>query len=164
MKTCGGCKTNKAFDSFHPRADGPGYRSICKICWRAESNQRYVKSTRPKLIEEERALGRKRASSKFRQKLEAKAAHADYQARRRAKKLQATPKWLTEYQKGHIKAFYELCTALTETQPEKPLSVDHIIPLQGENVSGLHVPWNLQIITVSENSRKSNRLDYEIQS
>lgn len=48
-----------------------------------------------------------------------------------------------------IKEFYLNC----------PLGyvVDHIIPLNGKSVSGLHVIWNLQYLTPSQNSRKGNK-------
>ncbi len=42
-----------------------------------------------------------------------------------------------------------------------PHHVDHVIPLQGEFVTGLHVETNLQILTGVENSRKSNRFEVE---
>ena len=38
--------------------------------------------------------------------------------------------------------------------------VDHIVPLQGETVSGLHLSENLQIITESQNASKYNRYPY----
>ena len=66
-------------------------------------------------------------------------------AKYRAKKLQATPKWLTEEQLIKIQNIYIEAARFTK---ETGISyhVDHITPLQGENVSGLHVPWNLQIL------------------
>lgn len=38
------------------------------------------------------------------------------------------------------------------------IQVDHIVPLKGENICGLHVPWNLQLVTRSYNCSKNNRL------
>ena len=42
------------------------------------------------------------------------------------------------------------------------LVVDHIIPMRSDKVSGLHVHYNLQLLTKSENSRKSNKFDPDI--
>ena len=77
-------------------------------------------------------------------------------AKRRAVKLQATPPWLTKDQFKEIRYFYTLAKEL-QWLSEESLEVDHIIPLQGNNVSGLHVPWNLQILPRSLNARKSNK-------
>jgi len=43
-----------------------------------------------------------------------------------------------------------------------PHHVDHIIPINGLSVCGLHVPWNLQVIPKERNARKSNQLDHEL--
>jgi hypothetical protein len=76
--------------------------------------------------------------------------------KRRAAKLQRTPKWLTSSDWIEINWIYELATQLTL---ETGIShhVDHIIPLQGKNISGLHCPQNLRIITESQNCSKGNR-------
>lgn len=77
-------------------------------------------------------------------------------AERRAMKLQRTPAWLTDAHLSAIKAIYAEAAKKTAATGVC-WHVDHIVPLLGENVSGLHVPWNLQIITGSENMRKGNR-------
>jgi 5-methylcytosine-specific restriction endonuclease McrA len=66
---------------------------------------------------------------------------------RRAALLQATPSWAD---KEEIYRFYAECPDGFE--------VDHRVPLKGENVCGLHVPWNLQYLTRQQNSSKGNRL------
>ena len=77
-------------------------------------------------------------------------------AKRRASKLQATPTWLTPEQHKQILEFYTEAKRLEQETGIKH-HVDHIVPLQGLNVCGLHVPWNLQVITAEENVRKSNK-------
>jgi len=76
----------------------------------------------------------------------------------RIAKLQATPKWID---REEILKYYIEARRLTE-ETGILYSVDHIIPLQGENVCGLHVPWNLQVITQSENCRKNNKVLVEM--
>jgi len=78
-------------------------------------------------------------------------------ARRRAAETQATPAWLTAIQKAQIYEFYEIALART-LQTGISCDVDHIVPLRGKHVRGLHVPWNLQILTEEENARKYNKL------
>jgi 5-methylcytosine-specific restriction endonuclease McrA len=70
-------------------------------------------------------------------------------------KLKRTPGWLSKEQKKQIEEFYILAKEL-QWLSDEPLQVDHIIPLRGKNVSGLHVPWNLQILPSSANRKKSN--------
>jgi hypothetical protein len=77
-------------------------------------------------------------------------------AKRRAAKLQATPRWLTKAQLEEIEWFYETAKEL-QWLSEEPLEVDHIEALQGERASGLHVPWNLQILPRKKNRSKGNR-------
>jgi len=74
----------------------------------------------------------------------------------RTKALRARiPRWLTDEHWEQINAKYLEAKRLTE-ETGIVHHVDHEIPLRGKLVSGLHVPWNLQVLTRDENLRKAN--------
>lgn len=132
-KFCNGCGQVKSTIDYHYRTLPSGLiipRAHCKVCTRKKNNANYLQTV-PK------AFARSAA--------------------RRAKKLQAMPKWLTSAHKSHIEAYYETAKALS-VQFGQQLDVDHIVPLQGKNVCGLHVPWNLQIMAHEANLSKSNKV------
>lgn len=116
-----------------------------------EGNKEIVKikaMTRPN---EQRQRYRKAWKLKNPQEVKASTKH------RRDKHKQATPKWLTQDHKKQIRQLYVdamIASRVTGT----PYVVDHIVPLRGDGVCGLHVPWNLQIMTREENLKKSNKL------
>jgi 5-methylcytosine-specific restriction endonuclease McrA len=84
-------------------------------------------------------------------------------ARRKANKIRyekklavVTPDWLSAEDWTRMNGFYSAAREATRSTGV-PHQVDHIIPINGEKVSGLHVPSNLRILTKSENVSKSNR-------
>ena len=79
-----------------------------------------------------------------------------FDAKRRASKLQRTPSWLTKEDLAEIEDIYRMAKRRSEVEGIQ-YHVDHIIPLQGKNISGLHVPSNLQILRATENLSKGNR-------
>lgn len=76
--------------------------------------------------------------------------------KRRANKMQRTPAWLTAEDYWIIEQAYELAARRTKIFGFA-WHVDHVIPLQGKYVSGLHVPTNLQVIPWRDNVAKANR-------
>lgn len=79
-------------------------------------------------------------------------------ARRRSAKLDRTPMWETTKDRESIAHIYWLANEFSKAFDVK-YHVDHIIPLQGKLVSGLHTPLNLQILPAIDNMKKSNSYD-----
>lgn len=73
-------------------------------------------------------------------------------------KMNRTPSWLTDFDKLKIQCIYSVAAMLTRENNES-WEVDHVIPLQGKKVSGLHVPNNLLFVRASENRAKNNRFE-----
>jgi len=76
---------------------------------------------------------------------------------RRRRHRSATPKWLSYKQRQDIKHLYAQAVTLSQITGVRYV-VDHIVPLINDSVCGLHVPWNLRVITQEENLAKSNKL------
>lgn len=109
---------------------------ICVECTDI-SSKKYYSENREKCLEDRRRYlkGNRKASLARTRK---------YQAKR----LERTPPWADL---DAIQRFYEACP--------KGMNVDHVVPLQGELVSGLHVLANLQYLTESENKSKNNSFE-----
>ncbi len=152
-KICTTCKENKLFCEFHrSKARTDGYDNRCKNCIKTYNLNRkdyfsgYREDNRKKLAD-----AQKQYRTHNKDKINADA------AKRRAIKLKATPLWLTDIDWQNINKFYKDAQSL-QLNTGKEYHVDHIVPLQGENVCGLHVPWNLQILLAKENLSKHNKL------
>ena len=76
---------------------------------------------------------------------------------RKRRHRSATPPWITKDHKLAMRKMYLEAQRLTRLTGERYV-VDHIVPLINPEVCGLHVPWNLRVMTQEENLRKSNKL------
>lgn len=162
MKICKTCHKTKELTLFaaHSLCKG-GYENTCKSCkvaktakWQNENkDQKNSNNTKWRSLNLEKA---RKSSSSWRKNNKG---HANSLTRsRQAAKLARTPSWLTSFDLLKIKCFYQVA-AMRSRESECMWHVDHILPLQGKTVSGLHVPSNLQVIRGSENSRKSNHYE-----
>jgi len=157
MKLCRKCGAEKPETDFSPATwytkDGErrtGLASECKPCFGLR-NAPYYQENKERLAQRKSETNR---ALYLRKKDEIKARVSEYNKKhnhkwsklRRSGISQQTPSWAN---KEAIKFFYECCPA--------GCHVDHIIPLRGKTVSGLHVETNLQWLPAAENHRKSNK-------
>ena len=160
-KLCPKCEQTLPTTSFFKnkgRVDGlQGYCKLCK-CLRdrqydAENREKLNEAARTRRLSKESRQSHLDALTRYRAKN--KAIRAKLQMARKSSKLKRTPAWLTDSDVDRIKCLYQLA-AMRNRESGQSWHVDHIIPLQGEFVSGLHVPSNLRVIPALENMRKSN--------
>lgn len=153
------CKETKSITEFYKHVrQKDGYDAYCKVC-----SRKMVAANRVKNLEKECArVKRWQAKNKDKKKawdtqywINNPGRNAYHCAKRRMSKLNRTPKWLTDEDMWVINEIYHVAKIRQELTGFN-WHVDHIIPLQGKRVSGLHVPNNLQVIPGIENIRKRN--------
>lgn len=130
----------------------------CAPCRRARAEERYKRNrTDPDKWEKIRKWNKE---YRERKRLYEESPQTYTEAHRRGGKKRrkalknATPDWLTPEQWADIECCYFKARYLTK-RLETQYVVDHIVPLQGHNVCGLHVPWNLEVVTYGENAAKN---------
>jgi len=186
MKQCACCKETKSLESFYKdKRATDGLMSSCKKChntrikkWQ-ERNKDFCKSYAAQYQKENKESTNaksKRWKDKNKEHLkkysEANREHIRNMQRKRywknpakevakvrkyqADKIKRTPSWLTQHDHKVIESKYAMAAWLSGVVGIE-YHVDHIIPLRGKNVSGLHVPDNLSVIRAKENLEKSNK-------
>lgn len=166
-KICGKCKKAKPMADFASKHAGKT-RMYCEQCmeygrkamkaWRSRNPEKdraihdaYYEANKDKL----KAYDATRREKRLKASKIWQAANLDKvyknNAKWRAAQLRAMPSWLNAAHIAEIDGYYQYISIFTG------FHVDHIVPLQGKNVCGLHVPWNLQILPAVENMRKGNR-------
>jgi 5-methylcytosine-specific restriction endonuclease McrA len=162
MKTCTRCLTKKvASDFYNNRKSVDGLNSWCILC-KKEYNQIPSVKQKNNTYQAKAMCDTQKRAKKYKYRNEYTKTNRSkvnaINAKRRASVLQRTPKWLTESELVRIECMYSLASMLNNHGVEL-WHVDHIIPLQGNNVSGLHVYSNLRVVPSSENLAKGNRYD-----
>lgn len=181
MKCCTKCNTEKPYEMFtNEKSTKDGFSRWCKSCkkdykdnWyqiNAESekekakkshikNYNKNKETISKKVIEWQRNNKEKYSAKSKRFYE-KTKHTRFasQALARAAKRNAVPKWINDKLKQEIQKYYIDARSKTK-ETGMHYEVDHIVPLMNESVCGLHVPWNLRVITRYENRSKSNRFE-----
>jgi len=144
-KKCYRCKEIKDASYFYRDSNKKdGLNDACIQCKRITSKEDYIKN---------KDRYRNKHSEHYKNN---KSQYRARDARRRASELNATPCWLTEEQIDYMQKVYKACQTISE-RTGKQHHVDHIVPLKGKNVCGLHVPWNLSIIPATMNLEKGNK-------
>lgn len=139
MKVCSKCSTEKSLELFYnDKRHSDGKMSRCKACHHLAIND--WRNRNRDICRAYDKEHRVRNPGKVRHD----------RAIRHAAQMNARPKWLTKDHLNEIKQFYVNCPAGYE--------VDHIVPLRGKEVKGLHVIWNLRYLNKSDNRKKSNKL------
>lgn len=156
MKICSICKVSQDKSCFHKnKSYTPGLDARCKLCKKKtylETSSAVKERTR---LWKENNVDKKRLANKNWAKVN-RQYYAAWASERRASKLSATVSWDKEFSEFVLEEAFSLAK-LRFTMFNFKWHVDHIVPLRGKTICGLHVWNNLQVIPAITNMKKGNR-------
>lgn len=189
MKRCRKCDEEKDLSEFYSdKKSSDGKHSYCKECerarrreyhyknhekstatsraWKKRNKQKTLAKTNEWRAKNLDAIKERQKEYRANNRDKVNEAYRDWCRRNPKKKAardkrryfalcRATPSWVSD---NDLAPFYLEAAMMTE-KTGIPHEVDHIVPLQHGSVCGLNVPWNLQVLTRSENARKSNKFN-----
>lgn len=143
MKTCTRCLAQKDESAFPVRRASPdGFAAMCKECKNAASRALYAEDP------EERRRAKKRADKSWGRRMQYELGFAtSWNNWVRAKRCGRVPAWVRH--RDFVPLYAEAA--------RQGLMLDHIVPLHGKYVSGLHVPSNLQLMDLKSNELKRSK-------
>lgn len=186
-KVCSKCNILKPLEDFHKRSQlKSGYRSECKACgcsrrkkyhvdnhdksiqsainWKQKNQEKvrcyskeYYTKNKEAINLKQRAASLKTKEKRRDYRLKNKDRYTMHKATRRFLE-KASSVYNDEFNQFLMEECYSLSRLRSDITGIK-WHVDHIIPLNGKNVCGLHVGINLQVIPATENLRKSNNYE-----
>ena len=167
-KVCTKCSLEKPLDAFNKdKYKKDGYMHHCKECKKEYYNKNreaiakqrvgYRQKNRERLVAQTKEWCKNNKERHYVTSREWKKNNRDkctaHSAKRRAAKLNATPAWANQEKIDYV--YY--CRDLVNKVYGGDCEVDHIAPLQGKHVCGLHVHNNLQLLSAKANRSKGAR-------
>lgn len=187
MKECRECKVTKDVTEFHKKSSSKdGLNSLCKDC-RSITRKKHGEDTKEHQSKVRKAYRERNKERVSEQKKRAYKKHKVHILQRVKTYRERNRESVLEYGRNHylenkhiyiahsqkrkdrlkdginddymdrLKELYYVSTAISNGDIK--YQVDHIIPLTHPDVCGLHVPWNMQLLTEDENKSKKNKFD-----
>lgn len=174
MKKCSQCGEEKDRELFYRKYSArDGLASCCKECKLAKNREWYHANSKKRIAQtniwrDNNPGAVKRSQKKYYDSNSKKRIHnaakwaaknrgrvAKREADRRASKILATPVWANQ---KYISLWYDFAK-IESDRTGRRVQVDHIIPLKGKLVCGLHCARNMQLLFIEDNSSKNNRYE-----
>ena len=175
MKQCRKCSSILEYSSFTKKVDtADGYNNLCRVCknqsrnkskdaatrlrWTANNKEHILAYDRNRYSRKRDDINKNRRQHRLDNIDVMRERDRAVYATKHIRFKSRTPSSLSPLHLGGIQYIYKEARSMN-VQGGIQYHVDHIVPLNGKLVSGLHVPWNLQIIPADENLRKGNTFE-----